>query len=62
MGTLQATSTVRAGAGLVMQGPTGLGHFLSVCFQAPLGEVVTERASAIYFVSEPVRSGQRDAL
>jgi putative polyketide hydroxylase len=40
-----------------MQGPTGLGHFLSVCFQAPLGEVVADRASAVYFVSEPVRSG-----
>ena len=52
-----AASTVRAGAGLVMQGPTGLGHFLSVRFQAPLGEVVADRASAVYFVSEPVHSG-----
>jgi len=52
-----AASMVRAGAGLVMQGPTSLGRFLSVCFQAPLGEVVADRASAVYFVSEPVRSG-----
>jgi 2-polyprenyl-6-methoxyphenol hydroxylase-like FAD-dependent oxidoreductase len=52
-----ATSTVRSSAGVVMQGPTGLGHFLSVCFQAPLGEVVADRASAVYFVSEPGRGG-----
>ncbi|MBV9650918.1 MAG: FAD-dependent monooxygenase [Pseudonocardiales bacterium] len=52
-----ATSTVRAGAKIMLQGPTGLGHFLSVRFQAPLGEVVADRASAVYFVSEPVRSG-----
>jgi putative polyketide hydroxylase len=52
-----AASTVRTGADIVLQGPTGLGHSLSVCFQAPLGTVVADRASAVYFVSEPVRSG-----
>jgi putative polyketide hydroxylase len=52
-----AASTVRANAGMVMEGPTGLGHFLSVRFQAPLGEVVAQRACAVYFVSEPGPGG-----
>lgn len=52
-----AASTVRSSAGIAMEGPTGLGHFVSVRFQAPLGEVVADRASAVYFVSEPGRGG-----
>lgn len=52
-----ASSTVRAAAGIAMDGPTGLGHFLSVRFEAPLGEVVADRASASYFLTEPGRGG-----
>lgn len=52
-----AVSTVRTGAGIVMEGPTGLGHFLSVRFEAPLGDVVADRASAVYFLTEPGRGG-----
>ncbi|MEV7713255.1 FAD-dependent monooxygenase [Streptomyces sp. NPDC088270] len=52
-----AASTVRAGAGIGMDGPTGLGHFLSVRFEAPLGEVVADRASASYFLTPPGRGG-----
>jgi putative polyketide hydroxylase len=52
-----AASTVRTSAGMVMKGPTGLGHFLSVRFQAPLGAVVADRASAVYFVTEPRPGG-----
>lgn len=52
-----AASMVRSRAGMVMEGPTGLGHFLSVRFQAPLGEVVADRASAVYFVTEPRPGG-----
>ncbi|WP_163569349.1 FAD-dependent monooxygenase [Fodinicola feengrottensis] len=46
-----AASVVRAGAGITMSGPTGLGHFLSVRFEAPLGKVVADRASASYFIA-----------
>ncbi|MFD7493610.1 FAD-dependent monooxygenase [Streptomyces sp. NPDC059832] len=52
-----AASTVRAGAGIGMDGPTGLGHFLSVRFEAPLGEVVADRASASYFLTPPGQGG-----
>ncbi|MFJ7899905.1 FAD-dependent monooxygenase [Streptomyces sp. NPDC096198] len=52
-----AASAVRSGAGIAMEGPTGLGHFLSVRFEAPLGEVVADRASASYFLTEPGRGG-----
>ncbi|MFJ4798908.1 FAD-dependent monooxygenase [Kitasatospora purpeofusca] len=52
-----AASTVRSGAGIAMEGPTGLGHYLSVRFEAPLGEVVADRASASYFLTEPGRGG-----
>ncbi|MFI1384060.1 FAD-dependent monooxygenase [Embleya sp. NPDC020886] len=52
-----AGSPVRAGAGIGMQGPTGLGHFLSVRFDAPLGAVVADRASASYFLTPPGRGG-----
>ncbi|MFJ4597325.1 MULTISPECIES: FAD-dependent monooxygenase [unclassified Kitasatospora] len=52
-----AASTVRTGAGIAMAGPTGLGHFLSIRFEAPLGEVVADRASASYFLTEPGRGG-----
>ncbi|WP_195911439.1 FAD-dependent monooxygenase [Streptomyces kaniharaensis] len=52
-----AASTVRTGAGIAMTGPTGLGHFLSVRFEAPLGDVVADRASASYFLTEPGRGG-----
>ncbi|MER7850751.1 FAD-dependent monooxygenase [Kitasatospora sp. NPDC096077] len=52
-----ASSTVRAAAGIAMDGPTGLGHFLSVRFEAPLGAVVADRASASYFLTEPGRGG-----
>ncbi|MFD9685926.1 FAD-dependent monooxygenase [Kitasatospora sp. NPDC059088] len=52
-----ASSTVRAAAGIAMAGPTGLGHFLGVRFEAPLGEVVADRASASYFLTEPGRGG-----
>ncbi|WP_435651409.1 FAD-dependent monooxygenase [Kitasatospora purpeofusca] len=52
-----AASTVRSGAGIAMEGPTGLGHYLSIRFEAPLGEVVADRASASYFLTEPGRGG-----
>ncbi|MFJ1705075.1 FAD-dependent monooxygenase [Kitasatospora sp. NPDC088346] len=52
-----AGSTVRTGAGIGMDGPTGLGHFLSVRFEAPLGAVVADRASASYFLTPPGRGG-----
>ncbi|MEU9076955.1 FAD-dependent monooxygenase [Kitasatospora sp. NPDC048538] len=52
-----AASTVRAGAGIALEGPTGLGHFLSIRFEAPLGAVVADRASASYFLTEPGRGG-----
>lgn len=52
-----AASTVRTGAGIAMEGPTGLGHFLSIRFEAPLGDVVADRASASYFLTEPGRGG-----
>ncbi|MFJ9366568.1 FAD-dependent monooxygenase [Nocardia sp. NPDC101769] len=46
-----AHSTVRAGAGITMDGPTGLNEFLSVRFDAPLGELVADRASTSYFLT-----------
>ncbi|MFB7619878.1 FAD-dependent monooxygenase [Kitasatospora sp. NPDC056181] len=52
-----AASTVRTGAGIAMSGPTGLGHYLSIRFEAPLGEVVADRASASYFLTTPGRGG-----
>ncbi|MFI2184309.1 FAD-dependent monooxygenase [Streptomyces sioyaensis] len=52
-----AVSTVRAGVGVGMDGPTGLGHFLSIRFEAPLGELVADRASASYFLTPPGRGG-----
>ncbi|WP_395292692.1 FAD-dependent monooxygenase [Kitasatospora hibisci] len=52
-----AASTVRAAAGIAMDGPTGLGHFLSIRFEAPLGEVVADRTSASYFLTAPGRGG-----
>ncbi|MFF2147815.1 FAD-dependent monooxygenase [Kitasatospora sp. NPDC058190] len=52
-----ASSPVRAAAGIAMDGPTGLGHYLSVRFEAPLGEAVADRASASYFLTGPDRGG-----
>ncbi|MFE2412594.1 FAD-dependent monooxygenase [Kitasatospora sp. NPDC059408] len=52
-----ASSPVRTGAGIAMEGLTGLGHFLSVRFEAPLGPVVADRASASYFLTAPGRGG-----
>ncbi|GAA2773490.1 hypothetical protein GCM10010440_75200 [Kitasatospora cinereorecta] len=52
-----ASSTVRAGAAIAMEGPKGLGHYLSIRFHAPLGDVVSDRASASYFLTEPGRGG-----
>ncbi|MFF8615367.1 FAD-dependent monooxygenase [Streptomyces sp. NPDC015350] len=52
-----AASTVRAGAGIAMEGPTGLGRYLSIRFEAPLGRVVADRASASYFLTVPGRGG-----
>ncbi|MFF2009669.1 FAD-dependent monooxygenase [Streptomyces sp. NPDC058195] len=52
-----AASTVREGAGISMEGPTGLGRYLSVRFEAPLGRVVADRASASYFLTVPGRGG-----
>jgi 2-polyprenyl-6-methoxyphenol hydroxylase-like FAD-dependent oxidoreductase len=54
-----AVSTVRAGTGtgIAMEGATGLGHFLSIRFEAPLGQVVADRVSASYFLTEPGRGG-----
>ncbi|GAB2714157.1 FAD-dependent monooxygenase [Kitasatospora kifunensis] len=52
-----AASTVRTGAALAMEGPTGLRHFLSVRFEAPLGAVVADRASASYFLTPPGLGG-----
>ncbi|MER5983556.1 FAD-dependent monooxygenase [Streptomyces sp. NPDC001787] len=50
-------STVRTGAGIAMEGPTGLGRFLSVRFEAPLGATVADRASASYFLTAPGSGG-----
>ncbi|AHH95304.1 FAD-dependent monooxygenase [Kutzneria albida] len=52
-----AASGVRAAAGIEMVGPTGLGRYLSVRFEAPLGEVVADRASASYFLTPPAVGG-----
>ncbi|WP_160311547.1 FAD-dependent monooxygenase [Streptacidiphilus melanogenes] len=52
-----AASAVRAGAGIAMEGPTGLGRYLSIRFEAPLGHVVADRASASYFLTTPGRGG-----
>lgn len=52
-----AAGTVRTGAGIAMEGPTGLGRYLSVRFEAPLGEAVADRASASYFLTVPGRGG-----
>ncbi|MGA5821017.1 FAD-dependent monooxygenase [Kitasatospora sp. NPDC094028] len=52
-----SASAVRAGAGIAMEGPTGLGRYLSVRFEAPLGRVVADRASASYFLTAPGRGG-----
>ncbi|MER7673634.1 FAD-dependent monooxygenase [Kitasatospora sp. NPDC096128] len=52
-----AASTVRNGAGIPMAGPTGLGRYLSIRFEAPLGQVVADRASASYFLTTPGRGG-----
>ncbi|MGK4579286.1 FAD-dependent monooxygenase [Kitasatospora sp. HPMI-4] len=52
-----AASTVRAGAGIEMEGPTGLGRYLSIRFEAPLGQVVADRVSASYFLTVPGRGG-----
>ncbi|MYR03914.1 MULTISPECIES: FAD-dependent monooxygenase [unclassified Streptomyces] len=52
-----ASSTVRAGAGITMEGPTGLGRYLSIRFGAPLGQVVADRVSASYFLTVPGRGG-----
>ncbi|KJS53616.1 hypothetical protein VM98_24180 [Streptomyces rubellomurinus subsp. indigoferus] len=52
-----SASTVRAGARIAMEGPTGLGRYLSVRFEAPLGPVVADRASASYFLTAPGRGG-----
>jgi putative polyketide hydroxylase len=47
-----AASLVRSAAGIAMSGPTGLGHFLSVRFEAPLGKAVADRTSASYFTGD----------
>ncbi|MER7756853.1 FAD-dependent monooxygenase [Kitasatospora sp. NPDC097643] len=52
-----AASPVRNGAGIAMEGPTGLGRYLSIRFEAPLGPVVADRASASYFLTAPGRGG-----
>ncbi|AUG76409.1 hypothetical protein CFP65_1517 [Kitasatospora sp. MMS16-BH015] len=52
-----AASSVRAGAGIALEGPTGLGRYLSVRLEAPLGAVVADRASASYFLTVPGRGG-----
>ncbi|MGW2181600.1 FAD-dependent monooxygenase [Streptomyces sp. NPDC001732] len=52
-----AAGRVRTGAGIAMEGPTGLGRYLSVRFEAPLGDVVADRASAPYFLTVPGRGG-----
>ncbi|MFF9348857.1 FAD-dependent monooxygenase [Streptomyces sp. NPDC014734] len=52
-----AASGVRTGAGIAMEGPTGLGRYLSIRFEAPLGDVVADRASASYFLTAPGRGG-----
>ncbi|GCD95521.1 FAD-dependent monooxygenase [Embleya hyalina] len=52
-----AAGTVRPRAGIAMDGPTGLAHFLSIRFEAPLGAVVADRASASYFLTPPALGG-----
>ncbi len=52
-----AASTVRSLAGVAMEGPTGLGRYLSIRFEAPLGKIVADRASASYFLTVPGRGG-----
>lgn len=50
-------STVREQSGIGMSGDIGLGHYLSVRFEAPLGAVVADRASASYFLTGESRGG-----
>ncbi|WP_430334352.1 FAD-dependent monooxygenase [Rhodococcus sp. ACT016] len=50
-------STVRAQCGIRMDGDTGLGHYVSVRFRAPLGALVADRVSASYFLTPPGRGG-----
>lgn len=50
-------STVREHCGITMAGQTGLRHYISVRFHAPLGAVVADRASASYFMTPPGRGG-----
>lgn len=52
-----AASTVRKQSGIHMSGDVGLGHYLSVRFEAPLGAVVADRASASYFLTGDGRGG-----
>ncbi|WP_161500965.1 FAD-dependent monooxygenase [Embleya scabrispora] len=52
-----AAGTVRPRAGIAMDGPTGLAHYLSIRFEAPLGAVVADRASAAYFLAPPALGG-----
>lgn len=52
-----AASSVRTAAGIAMEGPIGLGAFLSVRFEAPLGPVVADRASAVYFLNPFTNGG-----
>ncbi|MER5640756.1 FAD-dependent monooxygenase [Kitasatospora sp. NPDC002227] len=52
-----AAGTVRTAAGIGLEGPTGLGRYLSIRFEAPLGPVVADRASASYFLTPPGRGG-----
>ncbi|MFK3677986.1 FAD-dependent monooxygenase [Microbacterium sp. NPDC090218] len=50
-------STVREQSGIHMSGDVGLGHYLSVRFEASLGAVVADRASASYFLTGDGRGG-----
>lgn len=52
-----AGSTVRQQCGITLDGQTGLRHYRSVRFRAPLRTVVADRASASYFMTPPGRGG-----
>jgi 2-polyprenyl-6-methoxyphenol hydroxylase-like FAD-dependent oxidoreductase len=46
-----AASTVRGQAGVEMEGPKGIGHFVNVYYRADLDPYVAERPAILYFVA-----------
>jgi 2-polyprenyl-6-methoxyphenol hydroxylase-like FAD-dependent oxidoreductase len=46
-----AASSVRSQAGIEMEGPKGIGHFVNVYYKADLDPYVAERPAILYFVA-----------